>query len=104
MQLYLKVWYIINEKRKGNKVIRCRELGQTRMRVSEVCYHPELFEALNNLVKKGKLLNYGASVEKAEEALKAIEYPGVKTVQIIFNIFRHRTTELFFRSPPLFFI
>jgi aryl-alcohol dehydrogenase-like predicted oxidoreductase len=45
--------------------------------------NPELFEALNNLVKKGKLLNYGVSVEKAEEALKAIEYPGVKTVQII---------------------
>lgn len=60
--------------------------------------NPELFEALNNLVKKGKLLNYGVSVEKAEEALKAIEYPGVKTVQIIFNIFRHKPTELFFRE------
>jgi hypothetical protein len=50
------------------------------------------------------LLNYGVSVEKAEEALKAIECPGVKTVQIIFNIFGHRSTELFFRSPPLSFI
>jgi len=104
LKFYLGVWYIINEKRKGNKVIHYRELGQTRMRVSEVYYHPELFEALNNLVKKGKLLNYDVSVEKVEEALKAIEYPGVKTVQIIFNIFRHRPTELFFRSPPLFFI
>jgi aryl-alcohol dehydrogenase-like predicted oxidoreductase len=215
LQLYLKVWYIINEKKKGSNMMHYRELGQTGMRVSgisfgswaigldwglvddkesiktlraavdrgvnffdtadvygmgrserliaklkkecperiyvatkagrrlsphivegytpdnierfiedslknlevealdllqlhcpptEAYYHPELFEALNNLVKKEKLLNYGVSVEKVEEALKAIEYPGVKTVQIIFNIFRHRLTELFFRSPPLSFI
>jgi len=78
--------------------MRYRELGQTGMRISEAYYHPELFEALNNLVKKGKLLNYGVSVEKAEEALKAIEYPGVKIVQIIFNIFRYRPTELFLEA------
>ena len=71
---------------------------------TEAYYHPELFEALDNLIKEGKLLNYGVNVEKAEEALKAIECPGVKTVQIIFNIFRHRPTELFFRSPSLSFI
>jgi len=35
-------------------------------------------------------------VEKVEEALKAIEYPNVRTVQIIFNMFRHRPAELFF--------
>jgi aryl-alcohol dehydrogenase-like predicted oxidoreductase len=104
LQLYLKVWYIISEKKKGSNMMHYRKLGQTGMRVSEVYCHPELFEALNNLVKKGKLLNYGVSVEKAEEALKATEYPGVKTVQIIFNIFGHRPTELFFRSPPLSFI
>ena len=41
---------------------------------------------------------YGVSVEKVEEALKAIEYPGVATVQIIFNIFRQRPAELFFEQ------
>jgi len=51
---------------------------------------------LDDFVKQGKIRHYGVSVEKVEEALKAIEYPGVKTVQIIFNIFRQRPTELFF--------
>jgi len=50
------------------------------------------------MVKAGKLKNYGVSVEKVEEALKAIEYPGVKTIQIIFNMFRQRPAELFFRE------
>ena len=49
-------------------------------------------------MKAGKLRHYGVSVEKVEEALKAIEYPGVETVQIIFNMFRQRPAELFFRE------
>ena len=52
----------------------------------EVYYRPEVFGILDDLVAQGKLRNYGVSVEKVEEALKAIEYPNVKTVQIIFNI------------------
>lgn len=59
---------------------------------------PEVFGALDDLVSQGKIQNYGVSVEKVEEALKAIEYPNVKTVQIIFNIFRQRPKELFFRE------
>jgi aryl-alcohol dehydrogenase-like predicted oxidoreductase len=64
----------------------------------QVYYEPELFEALDAMVKAGKLKNYGVSVEKIEEALKAIEYPGVRTVQIIFNMFRQRPADLFFRQ------
>jgi aryl-alcohol dehydrogenase-like predicted oxidoreductase len=64
----------------------------------QVYYEPELFAALDAMVKAGKLKNYGVSVEKVEEALKAIEYPGVRTVQIIFNIFRQRPADLFFRQ------
>jgi aryl-alcohol dehydrogenase-like predicted oxidoreductase len=64
----------------------------------QVYYEPELFEALDAMVKAGKLKNYGVSVEKVEEALKAIEYPGVRTVQIIFNMFRQRPADLFFRQ------
>ena len=59
---------------------------------------PETFSALDDLVKAGKLLHYGVSVEKVEEALKAIEYPNVESVQIIFNIFRQRPAELFFEQ------
>ncbi len=62
----------------------------------EVYYMPETFGVLDDLVKAGKLRYYGVSVEKVEEALKAIEYPNVQTVQIIFNIFRQRPSELFF--------
>lgn len=64
----------------------------------QVYYQPELFEALDAMVKAGKLKNYGVSVEKVEEALKAIEFPGVRTVQIIYNMFRQRPADLFFRQ------
>ncbi len=63
---------------------------------TEVYYRPDVFEVLDDLKKAGKLRHYGVSVEKVEEALKAIGYPGVETVQIIFNIFRQRPSELFF--------
>ena len=72
------------------------DLLQLHCPPSEVYYMPETFGALDDLVKSGKLLYYGVSVEKVEEALKAIEYPNVQTVQIIFNIFRQRPAELFF--------
>jgi aryl-alcohol dehydrogenase-like predicted oxidoreductase len=61
-----------------------------------VLYMPEVFSVLDDLVKAGKLRHYGVSVEKVEEALKAIEFPGVQTIQLIFNIFRQRPAELFF--------
>ena len=72
------------------------DLLQLHCPPTEVYYRPEVFGVLDNLVQQGKLRNYGVSVEKVEEALKAIEYPNVKTVQIIFNIFRQRPAELFF--------
>lgn len=61
-----------------------------------VYYMPETFGVLDDLVQAGKLRYYGVSVEKVEEALKAIEYPNVQSIQIIFNIFRQRPAELFF--------
>jgi aryl-alcohol dehydrogenase-like predicted oxidoreductase len=64
----------------------------------EVFYRPEVFGILDDLVKEGKLRYYGVSVEKVEEALKAIEYPNVQSVQIIFNIFRQRPADLFFHE------
>ncbi len=72
------------------------DLLQLHCPPTEVYYLPETFGVLDDLVKAGKLRHYGVSVEKVEEALKAIEYPNVETVQIIFNIFRQRPSELFF--------
>lgn len=76
----------------------CLDLVQLHCPPTELYYRPEVFEALDNLVRAGKIRYYGVSVEKVEEALKAIEYPGVQTVQIIFNMFRHRPSELFFQE------
>ncbi len=72
------------------------DLLQLHCPPTEVYYRPELFAALDEMVEEGLLKHYGVSVEKVEEALKAIEYPGVSTVQIIFNIFRQRPRDLFF--------
>jgi aryl-alcohol dehydrogenase-like predicted oxidoreductase len=74
------------------------DLLQLHCPPGEVLYRPEMFEALDGLVKAGKLRHYGVSVEKVEEGLKAIEYPGVQSIQIIYNIFRQRPAELFFKE------
>ncbi len=72
------------------------DLLQLHCPPTELFYRPEIFGVLDDLVKLGKLRHYGVSVSNVEEALKAIEYPNVQSVQIIFNIFRQRPAELFF--------
>ena len=74
------------------------DLLQLHCPPTEVYYTPEVFGVLDDMVKAGKLRYYGVSVEKVEEALKAIEYPNVQSVQIIFNMFRHRPAGLFFEQ------
>jgi aryl-alcohol dehydrogenase-like predicted oxidoreductase len=74
------------------------DLLQLHCPPTEVYYQPEVFGVLDDLVKQGKVRHYGVSVEKVEEALKAIEFPHVQSVQIIFNIFRQRPAELFFKE------
>lgn len=74
------------------------DLLQLHCPPTQVYYMPEVFGALDDLVQAGKLRYYGVSVEKVEEALKAIEYPNVQSVQIIFNMFRHRPSELLFEQ------
>ena len=74
------------------------DLVQLHCPPTEVYYRPEVFAALDDLVRAGKIRFYGVSVERVEEALKAIEYPHVQSVQIIFNAFRLRPAELFFEA------
>lgn len=81
-----------------NMALEKIDLIQLHCPPTEVYYRPEVFDVLEALVKEGKIAHYGVSVEKVEEALKAIEYPGVSTVQIIFNMFRQRPAELFFEQ------
>jgi aryl-alcohol dehydrogenase-like predicted oxidoreductase len=81
-----------------NLEVEALDLLQLHCPPTAVLYSPEVFGILDDLVQAGKLRYYGVSVEKVEEALKAIEYPNVQTIQIIFNIFRMRPAELFFRE------
>ncbi len=81
-----------------NLEVDALDLVQLHCPPTEVYYNPEVFGVLDDLVSAGKLKNYGVSVEKVEEALKAIEYPGVQSVQIIYNIFRQRPADLFFQQ------
>lgn len=81
-----------------NLAIDTIDLLQLHCPPTPVYYQPEVFGILDDLVTQGKIRYYGVSVEKVEEALKAIEYPNVQSVQIIFNMFRLRPSELFFRE------
>lgn len=72
------------------------DLVQLHCPPTEVYYRPEVFGILDDMVKAGKIRYYGVSVEKVEEAIKALEYPNLQSVQIIFNMFRQRPAALLF--------
>jgi aryl-alcohol dehydrogenase-like predicted oxidoreductase len=72
------------------------DLLQLHCPPTDVYYQPEVFGVLDDFVTAGKLRFYGVSVERVEEALKAIDYPGVQSVQIIYNMFRQRPADVLF--------
>lgn len=74
------------------------DLVQLHCPPTDVYYRPDVFAAMDGLVQAGKVRHYGVSVERVEEGLKAIEYPGVASVQIIYNLFRQRPADVFFRE------
>ena len=71
------------------------DLLQLHCPPSEVYAMPEVFAGLDVLVKEGKLRHYGVSVERIDEAMAALKFPNVQSVQIIFNLFRQRPAEVF---------
>lgn len=81
-----------------NLQVEALDLLQLHCPPTPVYYMPEVFDVLDELQREGKLRHYGVSVEKVEEALKAIEFPGVQSVQIIFNMLRQRPADLLFRE------
>lgn len=81
-----------------NLATEALDLLQLHCPPSEVYHMPEVFGVLDDLVAAGKVRHYGVSVERVDEALRAIEYPGVQSVQIIFNMFRLKPSEAFFRA------
>jgi aryl-alcohol dehydrogenase-like predicted oxidoreductase len=78
-----------------NLGVESLELVQLHCPPTDTYYHPETFAALDDLVKAGKIQHYGVSVERVEEGLKAMEFPNVESIQIIFNMFRQRPAEHF---------
>ncbi len=86
------------ERSSSNLRVDALDLLQLHCPPTDVYYQPETFGVLDDLVKAGKLRHYGVSVERVEEGLKALEYPNVKSVQVIFNIFRQRPTEHLFQE------
>ena len=83
------------ERSASNLEVEALDLLQLHCPPTDVYYMPEVFGVLDDLKRAGKLKHYGVSVERVEEALKAIEYPDVQSVQIIFNIFRQRPADHF---------
>ena len=75
--------------------VEALDLVQLHCPPIETYYRPDVFEAMDRLQREGKIRFHGVSVEKVEEGLKALEYPGVVSVQIIYNMFRQRPADLF---------
>ncbi|MCX5514397.1 aldo/keto reductase [Kaistia algarum] len=85
------------DRSRANLEMDTLDLVQLHCPPTDLYYHPEVFENLDRLKEQGKIRDYGVSAERVEEALKAVEYPGVVSVQIIFNAFRQRPIESFFK-------
>ena len=83
------------DRSRDNLGVDCLDLVQLHCLPTAIYYRPEIFAALDDLVAANAIAAYGVSVERVEEALKAIEFPGVASVQIIYNIVRQRPAERF---------
>ena len=81
-----------------NLGVECIDLLQLHCPPSEICSKTETYQVMDEIVKKGKIANYGVSVHKISDAMEAIKFPNVKSIQIVFNIFRQKPAEEFFKE------
>jgi aryl-alcohol dehydrogenase-like predicted oxidoreductase len=87
-----------NDRSRENLGVDTLPLVQLHCPPTDLYYRPEVFADLDKMVEEGRIARYGVSVERVEEALKAIEYPNVVSVQIVFNPFRQRPAGVFFEQ------
>lgn len=80
-----------------NLRIECIDLVQLHCPPLEIIKKKETFEAMDKFIKKGKISHYGVSVHTIEDAMEAIKFPNVKSIQLVFNIFRQKPAEKFFK-------
>jgi aryl-alcohol dehydrogenase-like predicted oxidoreductase len=92
---HFRAW---NDRSRENLGVETLDLVQLHCPPTDLYYRPEVFEDLEAMVEEGRMAAYGVSVERVEEGLKALEYPNLATVQIIFNAFRQRPAALFLRE------
>jgi len=72
------------------------DLIQLHCPPTETFYRPEIFELFNDLKKEGKIGHLGVSVKLIDQALKAMDYENVTSVQLMFNMLRQLPSEHFF--------
>jgi aryl-alcohol dehydrogenase-like predicted oxidoreductase len=87
-----------NDRSRENLGVDTLDLVQLHCPPTDLYYRPDVFGDLEAMIEEGRIAAYGVSVERVEEALKALEYPGLASVQIIFNAFRQRPAALFLRE------
>ncbi len=81
-----------------NLQMDCLDLVQLHCPPTPVYAAPRAFDAMEELKSRGWIADYGVSVETVDEALAALCHPGVVSVQIIYNLFRLKPAEEFFRE------
>ena len=81
-----------------NLGVECIDLLQLHCPPSEICSNKETYDFMDELVKKGKIAHYGVSVWKVSDALEAIKFKNVKSIQLVFNIFRQKPIEKFLKE------
>mgnify|MGYP001262606697 CR=1 FL=1 len=81
-----------------NLGIDCIDLVQLHCPPSEIYSKKETYEMMDEIVKKGKIASYGVSVHKLSDAIAAIQFPNVKSIQLVFNIFRQKPAEAFLKE------
>jgi aryl-alcohol dehydrogenase-like predicted oxidoreductase len=81
-----------------NLGVECIDLLQLHCPPSEVCSKKETYEMMDGIVQKGKVKHYGVSVHTISDAMEAIQFPNVKSIQIVFNVFRQKPAEAFLKE------
>jgi aryl-alcohol dehydrogenase-like predicted oxidoreductase len=82
-----------NERSRANLGVDTIDLVQLHCPPPEVYEDDAVFDALDELVERGRVAYYGVSVETEAEALAAIARPRVASVQIVFNLLRRKPLE-----------
>ena len=77
----------------------CIDLLQLHCPSKQILSDPKSYELLDNMVKKGKISHYGvpSNVWNISDAMEAIKFKNVKSIQIVFNIFRQKPIDEFLK-------